>query len=390
MPDPDTKIPLDEAIHRLSATTSQHEETLRRLQLAADSFQPRLDEHLVSIRTETQQALRNINTSLTTTLATKEATWAEVLTTMQALQQELRTLKRHVEQPAAAPPTTDQANRSRTLTLSPTPPALQPPQLDPTPATQGSTIVLPPTSALPTFSGKPSDRPRQFLLRLVEYTRTVNKWSTTTLLHGMSQFLKDSALEWYCQLSATHTLPSTWAQFEQRFLAQFHSPIRIAQQEHEWNECKQLDNETINEFIVRLRSLWLEQKPDEIETDFIRHLFCKMRPDMLTMMNATRSVSLDDLIIEAQHVEEILYLRNKEQRLRTAYRSPPSSLLSLNPRPRPSARPPTQSTPQPTITCWRCYETGHYATTCPLNDGLPHNNTTQPSHQPLPPRSKNT
>jgi hypothetical protein len=113
------------------------------------------------------------------------------------------------------------------------------------------------------FSGKPSERPRQFLLRVEEYARTVNNWSTETLLKGISQFLKDSAVDWYCQLHHTNTLPTTWIQFSKRFLAQFHSPIRVAQQE----------NETINEFVVRLRSLWLERKPDETEADFIKQLY---------------------------------------------------------------------------------------------------------------------
>ena len=107
----------------------------------------------------------------------------------------------------------------------------------------------------------------------------------------------------------------------------------MAQQEHEWDECKQQENETINEFVVRLRSLWLEQKTEEEETDFSKHLFRKMRTDMLTLMNATRSSSLEDIITEAQQVEEILYLRNKDARSRNHQRSKPTNntpLLSLN------------------------------------------------------------
>jgi hypothetical protein len=36
-----------------------------------------------------------------------------------------------------------------------------------------------------------------------------------------------------------------------------------------------------------------------------------MRPDMLALMNAARSLLLNEIILEAQQVEEILYLRNK-------------------------------------------------------------------------------
>ncbi|CAF4950646.1 unnamed protein product, partial [Rotaria magnacalcarata] len=43
--------------------------------------------------------------------------------------------------------------------------------------------------------------------------------------------------------------------------------MRRARQEQQWKNCKQEENETINEFIVRLRALWQEQKPNENEDD---------------------------------------------------------------------------------------------------------------------------
>ena len=159
-------------------------------------------------------------------------------------------------------------------TSTPMPPLLHHNQMSSTYSTQPGatpptrTIVLPPTSSIPTFSGKTTERPRQFLLRIEEYTHTVNHWSRDTLLHGISQYLKDDALEWYCQLHALHMMPQNWEQFSARFLAQFHSPLRAAQQEQAWIDCKQAENETINQFVVRLRSLWLEQKTDEVESDF--------------------------------------------------------------------------------------------------------------------------
>ncbi|CAF1684085.1 unnamed protein product, partial [Rotaria magnacalcarata] len=48
----------------------------------------------------------------------------------------------------------------------------------------------------------------------------------------------------------TNNTPLNWSQFVSRFLAQLHSLIRVAQQEQEWSECKQQDNEIINEFVV--------------------------------------------------------------------------------------------------------------------------------------------
>ncbi|CAF3775132.1 unnamed protein product [Rotaria sp. Silwood1] len=290
-----------------------------------------------------------------------------------------------------------------------------------------NTLVLPPISSLPTFSGKSTERPRQFLLRVEEYARTVNNWSNDTLLRGISQFLKDEAFEWYCQLYHTNNKPTDWNQFVVRFLTQFHSPIRAAQQEQAWLDCKQQENETINQFVVRLRSIWLEEKPNEDDSNFTKHLFCKMRPDILTLMNVSRTSSLDSIITEAQQAEEILFLRNKEQRQRDLLKSKPAyyqnhsntgtphitysplaqsttlvpPLMDVTTRSR--APPRTQqasstayksSTRNP-ITCWRCYETGHYAIACPLNNEHQHQSASPStpydnySSQPLPPRTKN-
>ena len=75
-----------------------------------------------------------------------------------------------------------------------------------------NTIVLPRASSVPTFSSKSTERPRHFLLRVEEYTRTVNNWSRDTLLRGISQFLKDDAFEWYGQLCHTNNIPGNWTQ----------------------------------------------------------------------------------------------------------------------------------------------------------------------------------
>lgn len=173
------------------------------------------------------------------------------------------------------------------------------------------TVVIPPSAAIPVFHGRISENPRQFLIRVKEYTQTVNNWNDTNLLHGISQFLRDSALEWYCQLRVTQRQPQSWTEFSVQFLTQFNSPLRRAKKEQEWRECHQRPNETINEFVVRLRTLWSEQKPHETEMDLIRHLRCKMRNDLLTMIGVSKGESLDEIITEAQKVEEILYQRSK-------------------------------------------------------------------------------
>ncbi|CAF5060561.1 unnamed protein product, partial [Rotaria magnacalcarata] len=174
------------------------------------------------------------------------------------------------------------------------------------------TIVIPPSAAIPTFNGNISENPRHFLIRAKEYAETINHWNDQALLNGISQLLRETALEWYCQLRTSNRRPQTWTEFIGIFLNQFNSPMRRARQEQQWKNCKQEENETINEFIVRLRALWQEQKPNENEDDLIRHLMCKMRNNVLTMIGISRCGSLDEIIIEAQKVEEILYQRNKQ------------------------------------------------------------------------------
>lgn len=176
-------------------------------------------------------------------------------------------------------------------------------------------IIVPPSSAAPAFYGKSTESPTQFLIRVQEYAESVHAWDRTTLVNGISQFLRDSALEWYCQLRLSHRRPQTWTEFEDLFLAQFNSPIRKAKQEQEWHECKQKENETINEFLVRLRALWREQKPKETEIDLVKHLLRRMRNDILTMIGVSHNASLDEVMIAAQEVEDIIYRRAKGERL---------------------------------------------------------------------------
>ena len=176
-------------------------------------------------------------------------------------------------------------------------------------------IIVPPSSAAPAFYGKSTESPTQFLIRVQEYAESVHAWDRTTLVNGISQFLRDSALEWYCQLRLSHRRPQTWSEFEDLFLTQFNSPIRKAKQEQEWHDCKQRENETINEFLVRLRALWREQKPKETEIDLVKHLFRRMRNDILTMIGISHNASLDEVMVAAQEIEDILYRRAKGERL---------------------------------------------------------------------------
>ena len=126
-----------------------------------------------------------------------------------------------------------------------------------------------------------------------------------------------------------------------------------------------------------------------------------MRPDILNPMNRPLSSSLNTIIREAQNVEQILFLRHKEQRqhefqksklfTNTNYSSSRSKLVIPSTKSSnihiPSFLETTSRSyalPQPllpsyitfpqnsrnSITCWRCYETGHYSTKCPLNTDI--------------------
>ena len=377
----DTKLPLNDAFQQLSDKLNYHDTLITSFQQTVDSLQSQIN----SLKNDINQH------------------WSEVTNNFQTITSTITELKSLLSSRPNAPPPPPPTSTPHTSSFSihthspdktdtPFPFITDTPPRLPAPTTT-TAIVVPPVSSFPTFSGKPSERPRQFLLQVVEYARTIHHWSNDTLLRGISQFLTDAALEWYCQLCVTAGTPNTWPEFVTSFLAQFHSPLRIAQRETEWKECTQKENETINEFLVRLRSLWLEQKPKETEPDFIKHLFCKMRPDMLLLMNNHRASPLEDIIQEAQKIEEILYRRNKEQRDRTSTKPKNSasttaipSLFALYPPQNPlNHQPLTKVKRSPT--CWRCYETGHYAPNCPLNANKFHSSTTD--YQPLPPRSKN-
>ena len=408
----DTKVTLDDAVKHISTTLSQHADSIRRLQDTLNSLQPQLDTRLENLRSNNQQEIRLLETNLTTLFTSKDNMWTQVSDNLQSLNEGLVEVKNLFTTQRSAtssrngpPPLPHSPILDATPSHDPSQPNLNvttsvPYSSPRTPFPQPHTIVLPPPSSLPTFSGKMTERPRQFLIRVEEYACTITHWSRETLLRGISQFLRDDAFEWYCQLHQTHDVPTDWNQFALRFLAQFHSPIRAAQQEQAWLECKQAESETINQFVVRLRSLWLEQKPTENDSDFTKHLFCKMRPDMLNLMNFSRSSSLEHIILEAQKVEEILYLRAKEQRQRelqknkhvfnTVEFNSPQSSSSLSSHssssrnvPSPMSTPnrtrvsPQSSQnqqwgsttpPRTTVTCWNCYETGHYSPQCPLNN----------------------
>lgn len=176
-------------------------------------------------------------------------------------------------------------------------------------------IMMVTPSEAPVFHGKQSESPRQFLIHVQDYVQSLHPGDRLTLPNGISQFLRESALQWYCQLQMTHHRQQTWEEFTNIFLIQFDPPIRRARREAEWVECKQRESETINEFLVRLRALWNEQKPNETETDLVKHLLCRIRNDLFNNIRISRNASLDEIVAEVQQIEEILHRTAKDERL---------------------------------------------------------------------------
>ena len=176
-----------------------------------------------------------------------------------------------------------------------------------------STISVSSPSASPEFYGRYTESPTQFLIRVQEYAQSVHSWDLATLVNGMSHFLRDSALEWYCQLQLSHRLPRTWTEFTELFLAHFNTPLRQAHQAREWHACWQGESESIDEFLVRLRALWREHKRKETERDLVKHLFCRMRNDVLSTIEISCNASLDEVVSEVRKIEGVLHRRARKE-----------------------------------------------------------------------------
>ena len=96
-------------------------------------------------------------------------------------------------------------------------------------------VIMSPSAAAPEFHGNHSESPTDFLIHVQYYVETVYGWDRATLLNRISQFLQDSALDWYCQLRVSQGRPHTWVEFTSMFVTQFNSSIRKAHREQEWH-----------------------------------------------------------------------------------------------------------------------------------------------------------
>ena len=181
----ESTVSLDEVIKRLTDTVTQHATTIQQQQQSFDSLQPELDHRIEALKTNTRQGLHAIETNLTTLFASKDRLWTEISNHMRTITFSVLELKNTISNPhlpfspalnQPPPQTTDTNNTTPLHTTSQLINASSNISYSPQQATTQllNTIVLPPASSVPAFSGKPTERPQQFLLRVEEYTRTVN------------------------------------------------------------------------------------------------------------------------------------------------------------------------------------------------------------------------
>ncbi|CAF4597037.1 unnamed protein product, partial [Didymodactylos carnosus] len=114
---------------------------------------------------------------------------------------------------------------------------------------------------------------------------------------------KGRALEWFLQLRAQQKIPDEWDTFQNIFIDQFTSPLRPAQMKQQWHECVQKSNESVSEFIVRLRGLWKEG-PQETEADLVQHLYAKLHAELVQLIGVKDPLTVDALLAQAKVAEQ--------------------------------------------------------------------------------------
>jgi len=145
-------------------------------------------------------------------------------------------------------------------------------------------------------------------------------------------------------------------------LQQFSSPLRLAQIEQQWKTCTQKSDESINEFLVRLRSLWSEHKPRETERDLVRHLFTKVRRELIPLIGVLTEPTLDNFMERAREAEVIEFSRyNQALQNGKSQSNSPSSFITPN-----RSNPP--NTARPNVICYNCHNPGHSASKCSRNE----------------------
>lgn len=352
---------LSEGLRNEINRTTHLESTLSTLQTKLNTLEVNFTDKITTISTANERKFQQLEHSVKHLDTQLHDFHQSVSKQISELTKELRTTLATLRTSPSRPSTPPPPNQTSTSHPSLTPSSPQDPNhiLAPRP----TIIIQPPTNA-PSFSGKSTERPRPFLLQLHQYTNSSFGWDTEILLQNVGQFLKDNALEWYTQIITSHHPPLTWDVFQNLFLQQFSSPLRVAQIEHQWNRCIQKSDEPINDFLIRLRSLWSEHKPEETERDLVRHLLTKIRPPLLPLIGVLPDHNLDNFLIRAREAELIDFTRSKHN---FHTNTPDSS--------NPPSRSSYPSTNRSHIVCYKCNIPGHLAPQC--TNSVPTANTSR-------------
>ncbi|CAF1510342.1 unnamed protein product [Adineta steineri] len=130
-----------------------------------ESLQLQITTELDRIREHIQQRLQSVEANFKLAIDAKDGVWSEVSDQVHALHQELTELMTIIHDQRSSPTT---ANKSLVFNASqlPTNQSSTPKNVDlnctPFNLSSSDTTIVTPISSFPTFSGKLSDRPRQF------------------------------------------------------------------------------------------------------------------------------------------------------------------------------------------------------------------------------------
>ncbi|CAF1530399.1 unnamed protein product [Didymodactylos carnosus] len=179
------------------------------------------------------------------------------------------------------------------------------------------------------FGGTTKEAPGRFIIEYQQKAKTAYGWSDQATLNGISHWLTGAAAEWCQQLVQSDELPATWGEFVKLFQARFQSPERTEALKIKRNRCMQQSDESVADFYQRYKGLALEIDPKISEKTLKRHLFPKLRLDILQLMGGVDAdkLALPDLMRRAAKVELHILQRKKGGQQRTGELAEPSMAM---------------------------------------------------------------
>ncbi|CAF0842015.1 unnamed protein product [Didymodactylos carnosus] len=162
------------------------------------------------------------------------------------------------------------------------------------------------------FAGTTKEALRRFILEYQQKAKSAYGWDNETILNSISHWLTDAAAEWYQQLIQSNELPKSWNAFA-KLLARFSSPERKEALKIQRNQCRQGPNESVADFYQRYKGLALEIDPRISELQLRKHLFRKLRSEVITLMGVEADeLSIPRMMKRAEKVELLLLHQRKD------------------------------------------------------------------------------